>query len=57
MYISIILNVITMYINFILDVELRVLVTCIRHPDVHNFIYSCIFVRLLYIFVYRKPNK
>ena len=35
----------------------RVLVTCIRHPDVHNFIQDCIFVRLLYIFVYIKPNK
>ena len=34
-----------------------VLVTCIRHPDVHNFIYNCIFARLLYIFVYIKPNK
>ena len=45
---SVILNVITMYINFILDV---------RHPDVHNFIYNCIFVRLLYIFVYIKLDK
>ena len=35
----------------------RVLVTCIRHPDVHNFTYNCIFVRLLYIFVYIKLNK
>ena len=52
---SVNLNVITMYIHFILDV--RVLVTCIRHPDVHNFTYNCIFVRLLYIFVYIKPNK
>ena len=33
--------------------------TCIRHPDVglHNFTYNCLFVRLLYIFVYIKPNK
>ena len=35
----------------------RVLVTCIRHPDVHNFTYNCISVRLLSIFVYIKPNK
>ena len=35
----------------------RVLVTCIRHPDVHTFIYNCIFVRLLYIFVYINPYK
>ena len=36
--------------NFMQDVELGY--TCIRHPDVHNFTYNCIFVRLLYTFVY-----
>ena len=46
------------YHVFIPDVSIvRVLVTCIRHLDVHKFTYDCIFVRLLYIFVYIKPNK
>ena len=56
---SVILNVITMYIIILswMSNLVRVLVPCIRHPDVHNFTYNCIFVRLLYIFVYIKPNK
>ena len=45
-----------MYINFI-SLLVKVLVTCIRHPDVHNFNYNYIFVRLFYIFVFIKPNK
>ena len=35
---SVILSVITMYINLCWMSNLaRVLATCIRHPDVHNF--------------------
>ena len=44
------------FLSWISNVD-RVLVTCIRHPDVHNFTYICIFVRLLSIFVYIKPDK
>ena len=56
-FLSVILNVITMYIiiSWISNL-VRVLVTCIRHLDVHNFTYIGIFVRLLYIFVYMKPK-
>ena len=58
---SVILNVITMYLITMylswMSSIVRVLVSCIRHLDVHKFTYDCIFVRLLYIFVYIKPNK
>ena len=54
------LNVIILYINFILVVKRsrpKGTGHLYGHPNTHDCIYNCTFEQLLYISVYIKPNK